>query len=119
MNITYSDIQGGYEGQGNIDEDPLFVSGSDGDYCLSQIASWQTEQSPCVDAGEASAGEVCFESDDLSICMNELTTKTNGAYDYGLVDMGYHYRQYQEFPAVNLFGMIMLILAFNLMIFKN
>jgi hypothetical protein len=42
--ITYSDIQGGYEGEGNIDEDPLFVDAENGDYHLSN-------SSPCIGAG--------------------------------------------------------------------
>jgi len=42
LTVTYSDVQGGYQGEGNIDADPLFVGG--GDYHL-------TEESPCIDAG--------------------------------------------------------------------
>ena len=42
--VTYSDIQGGYAGEGNIDADPLFVAPDDGDYHLSA-------GSPCIDAG--------------------------------------------------------------------
>ena len=38
--VSYSDIQGGWEGEGNIDEDPLFGS----DYHLS-------DDSPCIGAG--------------------------------------------------------------------
>ena len=41
-NVTYSNIMGGWEGDGNIDEDPQFVEG--GDLHL-------TERSPCIDAG--------------------------------------------------------------------
>ena len=41
---TYSDIQGGWPGTGNIDEDPVFVSGPLSDYHLSL-------NSPCIDAG--------------------------------------------------------------------
>ncbi len=40
--VTYSDVAGGYEGEGNIDLDPLFVGG--GNFHL-------TGESPCVDAG--------------------------------------------------------------------
>lgn len=43
---AYSDVEGGVPGDGNIDEDPLFVSILDGDYHLA-------EESPCRDAGEA------------------------------------------------------------------
>jgi len=40
--VTYSDIQGGYSGTGNIDQAPLFVGS--GDYHL-------TAFSPCIDTG--------------------------------------------------------------------
>ncbi len=46
--ITYSDIQGGWEGEGNLDLDPNFVPGLFSPYQLSQ-------DSPCVDAGDPSA----------------------------------------------------------------
>ena len=45
--ITYSDIRGGWNGQGNIDEDPLFISAYEGDYNV-------CSQSPCIDAGDPS-----------------------------------------------------------------
>ncbi|MCK4357283.1 MAG: T9SS type A sorting domain-containing protein, partial [Candidatus Cloacimonetes bacterium] len=40
----YSDIQGGWSGNGNIDADPLFIAGDPFDYHLQDI-------SPCIDAG--------------------------------------------------------------------
>ena len=46
INITYSDIEGGFEGEGNIDADPLFTDASGGDYSI-------TQDSPCKDAGTA------------------------------------------------------------------
>ncbi|UCC44408.1 MAG: right-handed parallel beta-helix repeat-containing protein [Candidatus Zixiibacteriota bacterium] len=42
--ITYCDIAGGWEGEGNIDVDPLFVDACNGNYNV-------CSQSPCVDAG--------------------------------------------------------------------
>jgi predicted outer membrane repeat protein len=36
---TYCDVQGGYAGEGNIDSDPLFVTGPGGDYYVSQVAA--------------------------------------------------------------------------------
>ncbi|MEW5802571.1 MAG: right-handed parallel beta-helix repeat-containing protein [bacterium] len=42
--ITYSDVLGGYPGEGNINADPLFVDPAEGDYHL-QAAS------PCIDTG--------------------------------------------------------------------
>jgi len=43
--ITYSDIRGGWEGEGNIDADPLFKDPGAGDFTL-------LADSPCVDAGD-------------------------------------------------------------------
>jgi len=91
ISVRYSDVEGGslgvyvvlgctlYWDEGNIDEDPLFVTGPLGDYYLSQIAAGQGEDSPCVDAG-----------DPVSL-VPEGTTRTDGLPDEWPVDMGYHY----------------------------
>jgi len=42
--VTYSDIEGGWPGTGNIDADPLFRDPDNGDYHLAA-------GSPCIDAG--------------------------------------------------------------------
>lgn len=42
LSVTYSDIEGGWDGVGNIDVNPLFLGG--GDYHL-------TVDSPCIDVG--------------------------------------------------------------------
>ena len=55
--VLYSNIQGYYPGQGNIDANPLFVSASGNDYHLrsgfnsGQITDW-SNHSPCIDAGD-------------------------------------------------------------------
>jgi len=46
IDITYSDIDGGWGGEGNIDADPLFTDANSGDYTI-------TDESPCKDAGTA------------------------------------------------------------------
>ena len=46
--MSYSDIEGGWTGTGNIDADPLFVDATSGDYRLGV-------GSPCIDKG-TSAG---------------------------------------------------------------
>jgi parallel beta-helix repeat protein len=43
--ITYSDVQGGFVGEGNIDADPLFAHPANGDFHL-------LTGSPCIDAGD-------------------------------------------------------------------
>jgi len=46
--VTYSDVQGGYDGMGNINADPLFVNAAGGNLQLQS-------GSPCIDAGSNSA----------------------------------------------------------------
>jgi len=48
VTITYSDVQGGWPGEGNIDADPLFVNPDGNDYHLQY-------GSACIDAGDNSA----------------------------------------------------------------
>ena len=50
LDITYSDIQGDYNGQGNIDQDPEFTDPDEGDFNLN-------EDSPCIDAGDPNSPE--------------------------------------------------------------
>jgi predicted outer membrane repeat protein len=59
---TYSDIQGGFTGEGNIDADPLFADPDNSDYHLkSQAGRWDPASqswviddvtSPCIDGGD-------------------------------------------------------------------
>ena len=77
--VAYSDVQGGYDGTGNINIDPRFVSGHLGDYYLSQVAAGQSDNSPCLNAGDPASQ------------MIEGTTRTDAVQDAGIVDMGYHY----------------------------
>jgi hypothetical protein len=48
LTVEYSNIEGGFEGEGNIDADPLFVDADGGYYRPS-------EGSPCIDAGDNEA----------------------------------------------------------------
>jgi hypothetical protein len=68
--VTYSDIRGGWEGEGNIDADPLFADPNNGDYHLkSQAGRWEPVSeswvvddvtSPCIDAGDPNS-PIAFE----------------------------------------------------------
>jgi len=85
VHVTYSNVEGGYPGEGNININPLFTKGPEGKYYLSQIASGQSNDSPCVDAG----------SDYSEIFgMHIMTTRTDEQADTGIVDMGYHHPSY-------------------------
>ncbi len=49
--VEYSNIQGGWEGPGNIDVDPLFRDPDNGDFHLMSTACGDPYDSPCIDAG--------------------------------------------------------------------
>ena len=91
-NVTFCDIEGGYYGAGNIDQDPLFVTGPDGDYFLSHVGTGHPSNSPCINRGSDLSSAICFPTDLGTICMSELTTRTDGLKDTLLVNLGYHYR---------------------------
>jgi len=80
--VIYSDVQDGFAGTGNINADPCFVSGPDGDYYLSQVKAGQAFDSPCVNSGSNTAAD---------LGMNLKTTRTDRIGDSGIVDLGYHY----------------------------
>ncbi len=83
--VTYSDIEEGFAGTGNISIDPLFVDGPLGSQYLSQTSTGdpdETANSPCLDSGSGTASESVMDS---------LVTRTDDVADSGTVDMGYHY----------------------------
>jgi parallel beta-helix repeat protein/predicted outer membrane repeat protein len=67
---------------GNINGDPLFVSGPNGRYYLSQISADLSGISPCVNMGSDYASHVGLLG---------YTTRTDHIRDKDKVDMGYHY----------------------------
>jgi len=77
--FTYSCVEGGWPGTGNIGADPLFVTGPGGACYLSQTAAGQSQNSPCLDAGDPASTMIIG------------TTRTDQVQDAGIVDMGYHY----------------------------
>ena len=52
-NVIYSDIEGGWPGEGNIDIDPLFRDPENGDFHLMSTDCGDPEDSPCIDAGSS------------------------------------------------------------------
>jgi len=78
--VTYSNIQGGDMSNGNIDEDPMFMDATSGDYNL-------LDNSPCIDTGTNSGAP----DHDLAATERPLDgdgdgTKTTdmGAYEFML-----------------------------------
>jgi predicted outer membrane repeat protein len=72
--VTYSDVEGGWSGTGNINTDPLFVD----DYHLGA-------NSPCIDVGDSGrsyTGELDIDGDNRVI---DISGKGDGTVD---VDMG-------------------------------
>jgi hypothetical protein len=87
--VTYSSVEGGHPGAGNIDSNPLFVTGPLGDFYLSQTAAGQSVQSPCVDAGDPVSALI------------PGTTRTDELRDTWIIDMGYHYPSTNRFPELD------------------
>lgn len=52
IKISYSNIQGGWPGVGNIDIDPLFRDTTNGGFHLMSIACGDSADSPCIDTGD-------------------------------------------------------------------
>jgi hypothetical protein len=75
ISITYSDIQGGWPGIGNIDADPLFVDDTLDDFHL-------LPDSPCIDAGDP----------DYVALPNETDLDGNPRVVNGRIDMGVYER---------------------------
>ncbi len=80
--VTYSDIQNGYTGTGNISSEPLFASGPKGNVYL-------LTTSECIDKGTGEASDLGLDY------VHGYGTNPNGVNgDSGTVDMGYHYTGY-------------------------
>ena len=61
--VSYSNIQGGWEGEGNIDVDPLFRDPENGDYRLQSLANPDCGgpgDSPCIDTGDPAVLDLYF-----------------------------------------------------------
>lgn len=80
--ITYSDIEGGFQGAGNIDADPLFVNPQGGDYRLAA-------GSPCIDAGNSTVEDPCrLDLGDLLRMFDDRDTADTGLGGPRVIDMG-------------------------------
>ncbi len=86
---TYSCIQDGDGGTGNISSNPIFKTGPLGNYYLTQTAAGQfPPDSNCVNAGIG----VADDGNDANMPDTEYSiTRTDNVPDTNTVDMGFHY----------------------------
>ncbi len=82
-NVAYSNVEGGYSGQGNIDADPLFVDAGSGDYHL-------LIGSPCIDAGDSNSvpDYITTDLDGRPRFIDDPFTVDTGSGSPPIVDMG-------------------------------
>ena len=68
--VTYTDIEGGWEGEGNIDTDPLFIDPENDDFHIG-------DYSPCIDRGtDEGTPEFDFDEQALSGAIKLLSMVT-------------------------------------------
>jgi len=77
VTVSYSDIQGGWTGQGNLDVDPLFRDMPGGDYHLQSQLCGNQFDSPLIDAGSPDY------ADSLVACDWGLGTEVSDMGAYG------------------------------------
>lgn len=82
--IRYCTIQGGFPGEGNNGDYPRFNMPEINYFYLLPSSS-------AIDSGHSAASDVCFAGSEGDICLDELTTSSDGSPDTGIVDRGYHY----------------------------
>jgi hypothetical protein len=93
VSMVYSCIEGNWPCyvEECFDADPSFVKGPSGYYYLSDSLAGQPESSLCVDSGIGAPAD--YELDGH-------TTRSDGVFDFGRVDMGYHYPGISPPPSI-------------------
>jgi len=90
MQITYSDVQGGWSGTGNTNSDPSFVSAGSNNYRITAV-------SPCIDGGihvspglPVDVGDLDWDSnvsEATPLDLDRMTRVYNGAVDQGAYEI--------------------------------
>ncbi|MBN1297374.1 hypothetical protein JXA80_11385 [bacterium] len=96
--FTYSNIEGGFSGSGNINADPLFTEGLCGYYYLSDMEAGQSVTSPCKNAGSGPGSTCCISMRYGRVCMDTLTTRSDDILDSSTCDMGFHFHPLNYTP---------------------
>ncbi len=79
VTVTYSNVDGGWPGEGNLNIDPLFRDPVSADYRLQALECGFAADSPCIDAGDPP------REDSILDCAHGLGTRLSdmGAYGAG------------------------------------
>ena len=85
--VTYSDVQGGFAGAGNIDAAPVFVNAGAGDLRLAA-------GSPCIDVGDTGAPTEDSDLDGNPRFVDDHDARDAGLGECPIVDMGAY--EFQE-----------------------
>ena len=96
--ITYCDVEGGWEGDGNIDIDPLFRDSENEDFRLMSTSCGDASNSPCIDAGDPSICDLILDCDHG---LGEIRSDM-GAYGGGI--------PCDEIPTLSEWGMLVMAL---------
>ena len=91
--VTYSDVEAGFDGIGNIELDPLFVDPDNDDYHIAPT-------SPCIDAADNTAVPegIVVDLDGEDRFVDDPDTVDTGNGDPPIVDMGAYEFQPDETP---------------------
>jgi hypothetical protein len=108
FSVTYTDVMGGFSGNGNINADPMFVDPENGDFHLQ-------EGSPCIDAGDPDFPRdpdgsyvemgAYFFGNEIPEIMDQSQTVADAGFwfDVGMVRWQQFYPSLNNITAVELF----------------